>query len=169
MATIFDARARARILERFAELTPDQRPVWGRFTAPEMVCHVSCGLGQGLGEYDAGPPNGPLRYPPLNWLLIHVLPWPKGKAKSPRSSSPSVRRNGRRTWKGCAHWSSGSQTAARTRAGLQARCSVDCRAGAGGCFNSNTSIITCDSLASDRCAPDTSSLFAAPCFQKETW
>jgi hypothetical protein len=24
-----------------------------------------------------------LQYPPLNWLMIHVLPWPKGKGKSP--------------------------------------------------------------------------------------
>ncbi len=83
MATLFDSDTRTRILERIAALTPDQRPVWGRFTAPEMVCHVSCSFAQGLGEYDAGPPNGPLQYPPLNWLLIHVLPWPKGKAKSP--------------------------------------------------------------------------------------
>ncbi|HVE79409.1 MAG TPA: hypothetical protein VNA89_11130 [Gemmatimonadaceae bacterium] len=83
MGTLFDPRDRARVLARIAALTPERRPLWGRFTAPEMVCHVSCGLRQGLGEYDAGPPAGPLQRPPLNWLLIHVLPWPKGKAQSP--------------------------------------------------------------------------------------
>lgn len=83
MGTLFAAPDRSSVLSRISSLDPDRKPLWGRFTAPEMVCHVSCGLRQGLGVFDAGPPAGPLRYPPLNWLLIHVLPWPKGKAKSP--------------------------------------------------------------------------------------
>ena len=83
MHTLFDVGDRERILDRIAALDATRRPLWGRFTAPEMVCHVSIPLRQGLGEFDAGPPAGPLRYPPLNWLVIHVLPWPKGKAKSP--------------------------------------------------------------------------------------
>lgn len=83
MGTLFDADDRARILDRVGRLAPERRPLWGRFTAPEMVCHVSTTLRQSLGEYDAGPPAGPMRYPPLNWLVIHVLPWPPGKGKSP--------------------------------------------------------------------------------------
>jgi hypothetical protein len=83
MGTLFAEGDRAQILSRIDQLTPSSRAVWGRFTAPEMVCHVSSALRQGLGEYDAGPPAGPLRHPPLNWLFIHVLPWPKAKAKSP--------------------------------------------------------------------------------------
>jgi hypothetical protein len=83
VGTLFDLRDRAAVLGRIARLTPDRRPRWGRFTAPEMVCHVSCGLRQGLRELDAGPPSGPLSSTPLNWLVIHVLPWPKGKAQSP--------------------------------------------------------------------------------------
>src|SRR6476646_8594863 len=83
MGTLFDVADRERVLNRIAALDADRRPIWGRFTAPEMVCHVSCGLRQGLGEYDAGPPAGPLKCPPLNWHAIHVLPWPRGRAKSP--------------------------------------------------------------------------------------
>ena len=83
MGTLFDDGERAEILARIGALAPDRRPSWGRLTAPEMVCHVSCALRQGLGEYDVGPPTGPLRFPPLNWLMIHAVPWPKGKAKSP--------------------------------------------------------------------------------------
>jgi len=83
MHTLFDVGDRERVLDRIAALDATRRPLSGRFTAPEMVCHVSIPLRQGLGEFDAGPPAGPLRYPPLNWLVIHVLPWPKGKAKSP--------------------------------------------------------------------------------------
>jgi hypothetical protein len=83
MGTLFNEQDRAKVLSRIERLAPDTSPAWGKFTAPEMVCHVGCALRQGLGEYDAGPPTGPLQYAPLNWLMIHVLPWPKGKAKSP--------------------------------------------------------------------------------------
>ena len=83
MPSLFDPQRRAVILDRVSRLTPDHKPVWGRFTANEMVCHVSCDLRQGLGELEAGPPSGPLARFPLNWLLIHVLPWPKGKGRSP--------------------------------------------------------------------------------------
>ena len=83
MGSLFDARDRGAILGRIAALSPERRPRWGRFTAPEMVCHVSCALRQGLGEYDAGPPRGPIARWPLNWLLIHAVPWPKGRAQSP--------------------------------------------------------------------------------------
>ena len=84
MPSLFDPSVRASILDRIARLTPDRKPEWGRFTAPEMVCHVSSGLRQGLGELEAGPPAGPFSHFPMNWLVIHVLPWPKGKGKSPR-------------------------------------------------------------------------------------
>src|SRR5712664_3502201 len=84
MPSLFDQQVRASVLDRIARLTPDRNPDWGRFTAPEMVCHVSSGLQQGLGELETGPPAGPFSRFPMNWLVINVLPWPKGKGKSPR-------------------------------------------------------------------------------------
>src|SRR5438093_7993929 len=83
MPSLFDAQRRHEVLERIGRLAPDRKPLWGRFTAPEMVCHISCDLRQGLGELEAGPPSGPLTRFPLNWLAIHALRWPKGKGKSP--------------------------------------------------------------------------------------
>ncbi len=82
MPSLFDPEVRTAVLGRIACLRPDRKPIWGRFTAPEMVCHVSCGLRQGLGELESGPPSGPLARFPVNWLMIHVVPWPKGKAQS---------------------------------------------------------------------------------------
>jgi hypothetical protein len=52
-------------------------------TAPQMVCHVSEQMRQALGEMQAQPVSGPLAHLPLNWLVIHLLPWPKGRAASP--------------------------------------------------------------------------------------
>jgi hypothetical protein len=84
MPSLFDFKVRTATLDRVGRLVPERTPLWGRFTAPEMVCHVSAGLRQGLGELDAGPPRGPFARFPMNWLGIHVLPWPRGKGKSPR-------------------------------------------------------------------------------------
>ncbi len=55
MPSLFDPKTRDAILDRIGRLAPDRKPLWGRFTAPEMVCHVSCDLRQ----------------------------WPKGKGRSP--------------------------------------------------------------------------------------
>jgi hypothetical protein len=81
--SLFNGHDRDAVLARIAHLSPTSQPLWGRFTAGEMVCHVSCELRQALGDMETPPPAGPLAYPPLNWLAIHVLPWPRGKGKSP--------------------------------------------------------------------------------------
>jgi hypothetical protein len=83
MGTLFDPRDRQRILERLDRLAEDARPRWGRFTAAEMICHVTTGVGQGLGEVELGSPGGPLTHWPLNWLLIHVVPFPRGAQAAP--------------------------------------------------------------------------------------
>src|SRR6266849_1203176 len=83
MPSLFDPQARVAILNRIARLTPEAKPVWGRFTAPEMVCHVSCDLRQGLGGLYAGPPSGLVAHFPVNWVAIHVIRWPRGKGRSP--------------------------------------------------------------------------------------
>ena len=83
MRTIFDVSARDEILTRLDRLRAEERPRWGRLDAPRMLCHISDQLRHGLGELEAHPIRSPLALPPLNWLIIHVLPWPKGRAKSP--------------------------------------------------------------------------------------
>ena|SRR5215813_11143089 len=83
MPSLFDPQARNAVLARVSRLTPDGKPIWGRFTAPEMVCHVSADLRQGLAELEAGPPSGPVSRFPMNWLAIHVIRWPRGRGKSP--------------------------------------------------------------------------------------
>ncbi len=36
-----------------------------------------------FGEITSTPPSGPLSRWPMDYLVIHVLPWPKGKARGP--------------------------------------------------------------------------------------
>jgi len=83
--SIIDPAARQQIERRLDSLSPEHRGAWGRLTVGGMVCHcydaVRTAVGQNpaplLGKF------GPLR-PLLAWLMIDVLPWPKGKAKTVR-------------------------------------------------------------------------------------
>src|SRR2546426_7277536 len=104
MPSLFDPKTRDAILDRIARLAPDRKPLWGRFTAPEMVCHVSCDLRHGLGELETAPPSGPLSHAPLNWLAIHVIPWPKGKGRSPPEFLATRPRPGKQTSVAYASW-----------------------------------------------------------------
>lgn len=83
MPTLFDPTHCNGLLHRIRVLTPDHRPQWGHMTAPQMVCHLHAAFEASLGELAVGPPVGPFSRFPLNWLVIHLLPWPQGKAESP--------------------------------------------------------------------------------------
>ena len=83
MPTLFNLDDRFAIRRRLEALSPAHQARWGKFTAPEVVCHLSAALREGLGEINPGKPSGPMAVPPINWLVIHLMPWPKGGAKSP--------------------------------------------------------------------------------------
>ena len=83
MATIFDPGVRRELHPRIDALQHDRAPVWGHFTAPAMVAHVIAAFAAGLGELPVDAPRGPYSWYPMNLLVIHVLPWPRGKARSP--------------------------------------------------------------------------------------
>lgn len=84
MKTVFDARARGELLERFGRIEPGRRPLWGKMDAPRMVAHLNDALRMGLGELATKPKGNALfRNPVVRWLLINVLPWPKGTPTAP--------------------------------------------------------------------------------------
>jgi len=88
MKSLWDTEARREIVERIGRLTPDNERRWGKMNCPTMVGHLADGLRMTLGERDLGPPRGPYRFAPIRYLMIHVVPWPKGKAKAPVEPRP---------------------------------------------------------------------------------
>jgi hypothetical protein len=52
-------------------------------TAAQMVGHVADPMRGALGEMKAADKPGPLRNPLLRYLVIYVLPWPKGAPTAP--------------------------------------------------------------------------------------
>jgi hypothetical protein len=81
--TIFDAGVRDSLVQRLLTLTPERRPRWGAMSAPEMVSHLIESCRMACGELKAAPKAGPLRVFPLNYAIIHWLPWPKGAPTAP--------------------------------------------------------------------------------------
>lgn len=81
MPTLWNADTRARLRRRVDALRPDSRPLWGRFTAPQMLAHLTESLRMATGELPVPPAAwvpGLLRVPPFKHLFAFVLPMPKG-------------------------------------------------------------------------------------------
>ena len=81
--TIWNSADRESILSRFDRLAPDTRPKWGKLDAPRMVTHVTDAVRASLGELTLRPLVGPLRYWPVNVLVMFYLPWPKSAPTAP--------------------------------------------------------------------------------------
>jgi Protein of unknown function (DUF1569) len=81
--TIFDPAVRAEVVARMERVPPGRAPLFGRMSAPQMLCHVSDQMRAALGELPVRSKGKALfANPVVAWLLIHVVPWPKGKAQT---------------------------------------------------------------------------------------
>ncbi len=83
MESLRDPAARAAIVARVTTLGPKSRRLWGRMNIGQMLCHVADQLRMALRDIPTSRPAGPLRLAPIRYLLIHVLPWPRGRARAP--------------------------------------------------------------------------------------
>lgn len=74
---------RSELLARIRALRPDSPRRWGTMTAPRMVAHLTDQMGHTLGDHPCTPVRSFMNFPPIAWLAIYVIPWPKGRAKGP--------------------------------------------------------------------------------------
>jgi hypothetical protein len=81
--TFFSATDRERIIERISRLAPDTPRHWGRMTAPQMVAHLRDQMAHCLGDRPATPVKSILRWSPIRFASIYLIPWPKGRIKGP--------------------------------------------------------------------------------------
>jgi hypothetical protein len=82
MKSMWD-EGRGEIVQRLARLTPESRAHWGRFSAPQVVCHLADSLKMALGELPVKSKRVPIRYAPLKQLIVYVAPFPKGMPTAP--------------------------------------------------------------------------------------
>lgn len=83
MKSLWDESTRTAIAERVRSLTPDSSRQWGRMSPHQMLCHTADQLRMAMGEIDTAQAGGPLAFAPIRYVVIHVLPWPKGRAQAP--------------------------------------------------------------------------------------
>jgi hypothetical protein len=82
MRKLWENEARLEVLEKIRALPADRAPQWGRMNAPQMLAHTADQIRMALGEIPARSGSGMMSVWPMNYLMIHVIPWPHG-AKGP--------------------------------------------------------------------------------------
>jgi hypothetical protein len=82
MKPIWEDHTRKEIVARILALSADRHPRWGKLTAPQMLAHISDQIRTALGDVPARRGSGWFSVPPFNYLMIYVVPWPRG-AKGP--------------------------------------------------------------------------------------
>ncbi|MEP6621507.1 MAG: DUF1569 domain-containing protein [bacterium] len=83
MKTMHSEKDRRAIAERVRALDENRKPVWGRFTAPRMVAHLSDAIRMATGELGVARRKSVMRYPPLKQFIIYLAPFPKGVPTAP--------------------------------------------------------------------------------------
>lgn len=83
MKTVWNEADYRALCARLERLKPDATARWGKFTAPQMVCHLVDALKMASGELGVKARKMPLRYTPIKQLVIYWLPFPKGAPTAP--------------------------------------------------------------------------------------
>lgn len=83
MKSLLEAGTRQAVLARVERIDDSSKGLWGHFTAPEMLAHLSQSLKMAVSELPTVSKKLPLRYFPLKQLVVYLLPFPKGVPTSP--------------------------------------------------------------------------------------
>ncbi|MEM1177104.1 MAG: DUF1569 domain-containing protein [Acidobacteriota bacterium] len=73
---------RQSLIGRLESLGPDSVRRWGKMSPPQALAHLGCQIACALGELDVKPVFFPA-IPGLRYLIVHVLPFPKGVPTAP--------------------------------------------------------------------------------------
>lgn len=83
MKSVWNEADRVELCARMERLTPECTAQWGKFSAPQMVCHLVDALKMASGDLPVASKKLPIRHAPLKQLIIYYLPWPKGAPTAP--------------------------------------------------------------------------------------
>jgi hypothetical protein len=81
--TLFHHEYRISLLARLGRVCPEQPPLWGQMSAPQMLAHLGDQMRLTLGDASCSPMPSPLRYAGIKHAVLYVLPWPKGRVQGP--------------------------------------------------------------------------------------
>jgi hypothetical protein len=88
--TLWNESARQELVDRLDKLTPDTKPLWGKFNASQMVAHIGSSMRMATGELPTKSKNLPIRFTPLKQIIVYWAPFPKGAPTAPELLSREV-------------------------------------------------------------------------------
>ena len=84
MIHLGEPEIREQIVRRLTTVRPELRPVWGRMSAHQMICHLSDSFQAAMGQRYASPSSGFLANPAFKWVALYApFRWPKGVPTRP--------------------------------------------------------------------------------------
>jgi hypothetical protein len=84
MKTLFNQQDRAEVLERLRKIRPENRGLWGKMTAHQMVCHLSDSFKAATGEKAVSPASNLFNRVVIKWVALRApITWPKGVKTRP--------------------------------------------------------------------------------------
>ena len=84
MKSLASAKVLAELRERLMCLREEDRPLWGKMTAQQMVRHLSTAYEVALGDRNVTPLKGPLPPPVMKWIALRSgVQWPKNVQTTP--------------------------------------------------------------------------------------
>ena len=86
--SLWDPERQREIEARLATLTPQSERRWGRMTVGEMLAHVAQVQRVPVGDVSPRAVPGLYRLRPVAHAVIHWVPWPKGRIRSPAGAGP---------------------------------------------------------------------------------
>ena len=87
-ATMLNRNNAAEFRTRLAQVSQDTVGRWGKLNQRGMLAHLQRSFEISLGEIPVPDNSNFFSRTVLRWLIFHVLPWPKGKVKSPNIYTP---------------------------------------------------------------------------------
>lgn len=93
MRSIWNEADRRDLFTRVDKLDPQAKARWGKMNAPQMLAHMTDAFRMSLGDISIRFRKTPLRFAPVKFLVIYVLPFiPKGAPTAPelQKSEPAV-------------------------------------------------------------------------------
>jgi hypothetical protein len=84
MSTLASPEVQSACFDRIVRLSPSGRPLWGRMTAHQMICHLNDSFRVATGEKYASPDTNLFKRSLVRWVALHTpFPWPHGVPTRP--------------------------------------------------------------------------------------
>lgn len=90
MKNILQLSARSEILKRIENLSAEDKPLWGKMNAGEMICHLSDQVRMSLGEIKTEYVGNKFLETVMKQLILLGLPAPKGKVETVKELKQGV-------------------------------------------------------------------------------